>query len=219
MKFHKTHKAGFTLIELLVVLGIFIIITAVVLARQNRFSSDILLTDSAYQVAISVRQAQVYGLSVRGSNTGGSTLDYQTGYGLHFSTPVPLTSYSFFPDLDENGTLGVTSDGVNESSASGFSTLTLNKARISDVCGTTFGSPVCLSSRNINFLDIVYIRPNHAAVITDNLGQSTTNGFYTNLVITVQSLLGDRYKCVTAYSTGQVSVSAPTGSNPSNPCI
>ena len=58
-------KAGFTLIELLVSIAIFIIITSVAVWNNSQFNSTILLTDLGYEIALSVRQAQVYGITVK----------------------------------------------------------------------------------------------------------------------------------------------------------
>ncbi len=56
---------GFSLIELIVVTGIFTVITAVVLANNAQFNNSVLLGNAAYDIALSVRQAQVYGLSTQ----------------------------------------------------------------------------------------------------------------------------------------------------------
>ncbi len=47
------------------------------LANHERFNSSILLDSLAYDIALSIREAQVYGLSVRGINA-----DFQVGYGV-----------------------------------------------------------------------------------------------------------------------------------------
>ena len=58
-------RRGFTLIELLVVMSIMLILTSLFILRQQRFNSSTLLQSLAYSVALSVRQAQVYGTSIR----------------------------------------------------------------------------------------------------------------------------------------------------------
>src|SRR3989338_1063071 len=63
---------GFTLIELLVVTGVIIVVSGVVLANQNKFGGQVLLQNFAYDVEISIRQAQVYGLAVARSGSGGT---------------------------------------------------------------------------------------------------------------------------------------------------
>src|SRR3989344_6228445 len=73
-------STGFTLIELLVVTAIIVIVTSLVLINNNRFGGTVLLQNLAYDMAPSVREAQVYGISVL--SFGG---EFDFGYGMHFT--------------------------------------------------------------------------------------------------------------------------------------
>src|SRR3989344_8294101 len=86
----KLESAGFTLIELLVVTAIIVVVSGVVLANQNRFGGQVLLQNFAYDVALSIRQAQVYGLAVARAGSGG-TATFGTSYGIHFEIDDPST--------------------------------------------------------------------------------------------------------------------------------
>src|SRR5690349_3018843 len=96
---------GFTLIELLVVSAIIILITGTILFRQQGFSSATLLRSLSYSIALSVRQAQTYGISVRESATGSGT--FAAGYGAYFSNNGcglgTANRYSLFSDNNANG--------------------------------------------------------------------------------------------------------------------
>jgi prepilin-type N-terminal cleavage/methylation domain-containing protein len=86
-KLSQLKQAGFTMIELLVVLGIFAVIMGVALFNQASLSSNVLITNLAYETALAVREAQTYGISVK--STASSTLDESTfdkGYGAFFDT-------------------------------------------------------------------------------------------------------------------------------------
>ena len=72
---------GFTLVETLVVLGIFVIVTAIVLVGNNSFNNTILLTNFAYDVALTVARAQSYGVSVKQFGSGAES--FNVGYGVH----------------------------------------------------------------------------------------------------------------------------------------
>jgi prepilin-type N-terminal cleavage/methylation domain-containing protein len=238
-------KRGFSLIELLVVIGIFIIITSVILARQNKFSSDILLTDLAYQVAISIRQAQVYGLGVQAQSS-----NFDIGYGVHFDNVTPNTTYKLFADNDKNGVYNTSGLGFDVSSknrklafAGGalpppdpgdppaipppsggggpgdtiLNTYQVQKGdQIYDVCAVKSGIRSCFRGSNtLSSLDIVYIRPNPDSIIRTN--GDPNSGPYSQAIITIISSLGDRFKCVKVDQTGQVSVYNP--SDPNSPSV
>src|SRR3954470_14945717 len=84
---------GFTLVELLVSIGIFTVITSMAVYSHAQFNGSVLLTNLAYEIGLSVRQAQFYGISVR-QNAASS---FDSGYGVHFDLATP-TSYILFED-------------------------------------------------------------------------------------------------------------------------
>ncbi len=92
------HTRGFTLIELVVVTAIIIVVSSVVLVNNNRFGGVVQLENLAYDVALSVRQAQVFGVSVQRYGSG----DFTSGYGMHFDINDPV-HYEFFADVDKDG--------------------------------------------------------------------------------------------------------------------
>ena len=77
----NNRQAGLTLIELLVVITIVIIMTGVVMANLPAFRSKTELDLIAQEVAITIRQAQVYGVNAK-STGAGSTF---TPYGVNFT--------------------------------------------------------------------------------------------------------------------------------------
>ena len=86
---------GFTLVELLVTLAIITIVLAIILVSQTSFNRSILLIDTAYTVALSVRQSQSLGISGRIFSSTNNT-----GYGIHFDTnSTPINSYKQFADV------------------------------------------------------------------------------------------------------------------------
>jgi len=102
---------GFTLIELMVTISIFTVITTVIIYENSKFNSSVLLTNLAYKIALTIRQAQVYGVSSKkvtvGGVTGGSA--YQRGYGVHFNVndPANKKKFVFFADANDNGKYNV----------------------------------------------------------------------------------------------------------------
>lgn len=96
----STKARGFTLIELIVVSAIILVITTFILLQQARFNSSTLLRSLTYSVALSLRQAQVYGTSVRESAPGSGI--FAQGYGVYFSAGSP-DQYYLFSDNNGNG--------------------------------------------------------------------------------------------------------------------
>src|SRR3989344_4098283 len=92
-------SAGFTAVELMVTVGIFAVISAVVLARFPEFNRNISLRRTVQEVALAIRESQVFALGVRRFGSGESALF--PGYGTHFELVSP-TSFSAFADIDWN---------------------------------------------------------------------------------------------------------------------
>jgi prepilin-type N-terminal cleavage/methylation domain-containing protein len=89
---------GVTLVELLVVLGIIGVLTSVVITSRGSFNKTILLTNTAFDIALTIRSAETFGLGSRA--TIGSIAN--AGYGVHFTaTPTtPGTSFTLFADTN-----------------------------------------------------------------------------------------------------------------------
>lgn len=97
----KNFKEGFTLVEMLAVLAIFAILSSVILWNHRGFDNTVVLTSLAHDVALSIRQGQVYGISVRGDDTRGGRFN-ALGYGVHFDLG-DRTRYILFADEGNPG--------------------------------------------------------------------------------------------------------------------
>lgn len=184
---------GFSLVELIVVVGIFIVITSVVLANHSRFNSSVLLGNAAYDIALSVRQAQVYGLSTQQYSGA-----FQIGYGIRFADP---TSYSLFADGDRDYRYNIETGQDNI-----LKTYTLGRGyTIKRFCGIrSDGSEDCSdNSAALSHLDVAFLRPNPDSTIT-----SDAPVLYSSALIVLQSASGET-RSVTVRSTGQISVTNP----------
>lgn len=191
---------GFTLIELLVVTAIIVIVSAVVLANQNKFGGQVLLQNFAYDVALSIRQAQVYGLAVKGATTT-SNIIFPTAYGIHFDIAKP-TTYDLFADRIQKNGIEDTGENVQ----------TMNIRRgysISSLCIN--GVLPC----NADSIDIIFQRPEPDALISwknsssgshNCLGSSAECATFAKVVLT--SPRGDTMS-VTVNNNGQITVVKP----------
>lgn len=139
---------------MIVVTGIIVIITGVLLVRNSSFGGSIILKSLAYDVALSIREAQTYGISVRQS-TGGN---FTSGYGIEVRTASP-TSYLLYVDSDGNGYYtGSTELVTRYALKQGYG--------ISGLCYTAAGATteVCSGQK----LDITFKRPEPDAYIRVN---------------------------------------------------
>ena len=198
--FENTKKRAFTLIELLVVLAVISIITFVLLVQQSKFDSATVMRGLVYNIALSVRQAQVYGVSVRESGQGSGT--FAQGYGLYFNPGANPQSYVLFADVNNNGQYDVGEASTTFKISNTF--------HLSMVCALYYNggsNPVsdCSNSGNINALTILFKRPNPDASFSTVPAIFGHQDKYTTAYIQVQATNGST-RAIHVYSTGQVSV-------------
>ncbi len=193
INYKPSTNSGFSLIELIVVVGIMIVITSVVLVNHTRFSGAFTLENLAYEIALTVRQAQFFGLNVRGADIGASTT-FETGYGVHFDTSSP-TSFIFFADTDKdhiyNGASDVVVDVYNITQGNQIASLCLDSA-----CSTS-----------VNQLTIAFSRPDPDAYITTGTPTDCGGAYCAEGIVVISSskpTIAD--KKITVTSTGQISV-------------
>lgn len=217
--FFKIPKAtkGFTLIELMVVVAIFAILTTVIMYKNSDFNNSFLLTDVTYDVALTIRQAQVYGLNVKNSGKGTVTQSgFNSGYGVYLdASTIQNNSLVFFADIFPDPSPLVPAptsgnysyDGQNEL----LNTFALTKGyRIARFCAATSANAsveYCSDStigRVLNKLAIVFVRPNPDAYITDSNATSPT--YYSKATLTIVSPDGTKLKTVRVTTAGQISI-------------
>jgi len=207
-------RRGFTLIELLVVLAIITFIMSIVFVNQGTFNKTIILENTAYDIALTLRNAETYGL---GSRVTGNAMN--TGYGIDFnaSTPgafilfadtYPLTGSNSSvlchtpPANDPTGPNAQPGNCVYDSSV-GESVQTYalgNGITISDFCALTGGSWSCAhkNGSGLSTLDIVFARPNPDAFMSAN-GLHAVSVPITAVCVSVSSPQGGmRYISVSA---------------------
>lgn len=205
--------SGFTLVELVVVLGIFIVITTILLVNHTKFNSDIVLQNVAHHVALSVRQAQTYGLSVKGFGTGASA--QFPGYGIYFNKTLPREFYLFADTDNDKNMLNNPTNCVAETDECSEKMVIKSNEYIYAICGDLKDDGVPVFSTiadvsdvsNCNVMDalhIVFTRPDPDAVIS---GYASDTGYtsYSDAEIVVASPNGD-VRTIVVWSTGQISV-------------
>lgn len=96
-KFHVSSEGGFSLLELLIAIVLFGIITGFVLVAYGKVSEQLFMTSLAYETALSFREAQSYGVSVR--QFEGS---FEYAYGIHFRNGIDKR-FVFYADVNADG--------------------------------------------------------------------------------------------------------------------
>jgi len=172
-----------------------LVISSVLLLRQQQFNSSTILRSLAYSVALSIHQAQVYGVSIKQDSAGG----FAPAYGIYMNKNNP-TQYILFADV--NGT------GQYDPSEN-IQTFTLNKGyTIAGFCGMSD-----CTDNAIDWLIIMFRRPNPEACIeTDsNRGPSDygcatgKTSIYSSASIELASQ-GGSTRTITVSSTGEIDV-------------
>jgi hypothetical protein len=196
----------------MVTMAIMVIVTSVMLFNQGKFNSSTILRSLAYSVALSVRQAQVYGTSVLGTSTPQVACNgsysagecYVSAYGVYFNAASP-GQYTLFADLNNNGQYD-TGEAVKVFSLN--TDYTVSKFCVN---GVNNGSNISRCSPSlVNSLSVVFKRPNpDAQFYADFNGTPISGDVYTSANIQLQNT-GDvnnaaDARSVTVTSTGLVS--------------
>lgn len=206
--FKKGSPRGFTLIELLVVSLIIMLITAFVLFRQEGFNNSTLLRSLSYGIALSIRQAQVYGVSVRESAAGSNV--FAGGYGVYFNNNglADSSHYFLFADTNSNG---------RYDSGEQLPRFTIGNGRGTDYLIKSYcvyspgGGHQC--DGTITPLTIYFRRPNPDACFATSLNTTACaaggTSSYTYAYIQLKSFTGTDYRTIKITSTGQIAVCQP----------
>jgi len=186
----KITQKGFTLIEMLVVLAITTILVGVVLFNYRSADSALIMRNLAYEVSLTIRQAQTYGLGVRDSQELNNAFDI--AYGVQFTGPTSgEVNDTFFLFADIYNDSAGQERLCNQSDSSGpctsltsdevLDSLSLTRQiTFDEICGdpSAGGSEICLDAGSP--LNISFKRPNPDATI--NLDGTDMNNVTLTLI-------------------------------------
>lgn len=210
--FRSTVSArGFTLVELLVVSTIILLMTSYIFFQQSKFNSTTLLRSLTYSVALSVRQAQVYGTSVKGTTvaqasctagTYSSGACFANGFGVHIpATGANASTYYIFADLNGDGAYATGEE---------LPVFTLGRGyRITQVCAVPVGGSTCTT---LSALTVYFRRPDPDACLSTNADGKCADGVaavYSRAYITISDSNNSDSRSVKITQTGQISVCTP----------
>jgi len=199
---YRTKDRGFTIIEMVVSLGIFAFMTAFLVAKYGTFNQSVLLTNLAYDTAITIRNAQASALNVQGaaSTTGATSLSFINAYGVHFAGSTPVNQFIYYVNTAPMGSSPAMTYGPGAQTLTVYTMQTGNS--ITSIC-TQQENP-CLSADAATSLDIAFQRPNPDAIITAySATNGTTTPTYAQISITA---IDGSVRMISVRSTGQISV-------------
>ncbi len=188
--------AGFTIIELLLTLGIFTMMTSVVLVNYRSFNNNSGFTNAVEDVYLALREAQVYGSG--GRTAGGTTTcgnpasSFNCAYGVHFVNGSG--SYNFFVDINQNrifdtGT-GELIQTISLGSGTTVTSLWCVRSGTSGACGTSGAS-------------VTFMRPSPDAFISEVSGVSAPANSLNGVEVTIK---GIKTAKVVISGAGQISI-------------
>jgi putative endonuclease len=201
----RKSSAGFTLVELMVSIGIMVMITLIAVSGRAQYDGSLLLTNLAYDISLSIREAQVYGVNVKKSNATITGDQFDASYGVNFSTS-PNDRYYLFADLNENRNY----DGGDQLVRT---YMIKNNNKIAGVCA---GAANC--SPGSGTLNVTFHRPDPEACLSPGpvTGTATSTKYTLTCTektgnkqarITVSSANGLSTRCIKVSSAGHISVS------------
>ena len=202
--FSRFDSRGFTLIELLVSIAIFAFMTALLMAKYGTFNQSVLLTDLAYDVAITLNTARTYGVSVVSVNATSplpGQSQFQYAYGVDFVTATASNGNTnqqmvLFADTTANSIYDGSTDTL-------INTYAIKRgAVISSLCAGVGPGPNCAP---VGQLDVTFKRPDPSAVICVSGISDTCGKAYAE--ITLKGTDGST-RTVSVRQNGQIAVIA-----------
>lgn len=178
-------KKGFTILELIVVIAIMAIMTAIILYNNQDLNSSLLVSNTAYEINLIIREAQVYGLGVK---AGGNTqADFRYSQGVHFDLAYP-TQVIIFSDSNNSGNYN-TGEEIQS-----YNITNKRAGQILSICSPTGNGTGCdpLPPEADNKLDILFKRPNPEPVfsaggangrVNINLGSISDSNFCRSVIV------------------------------------
>jgi prepilin-type N-terminal cleavage/methylation domain-containing protein len=217
---HARISRGVTLLELLVVLTIISILSIIVVLSQRTFNRSILLHYTAYDVALTIRSAQTYGLGSRSEPNQSRNV----GYGVHFSSATP-TSFLLFADAYTDSAsqvmachpVRIDAPADAPDAVPGDCVYQAGSGRDPQVAPYTLGNGMKIKylytyaagnrDAPVATLDIVFARPNTETYVSAGSGAVANYGGLHKACVELESPQGGSAS-IQIQSTGQISVTS-----------
>lgn len=177
---------GFSLVEVLITLAIISVLTVLVMVRYSSFDSAVLLQNQAFEIALDLREAQSYAISVRGEGN-----EFREEYGLYFNKNTQPQEYTFWLDNGDTQPTRYQSDTDTTLEVRGMD----QRFTLQDIC---VNDDTC----GVINLSVSFARPNFDAMIVRGNGNVVNNAEI--VVASVRD--SSRTKTIRITSAGQITV-------------
>lgn len=192
---NNANKRGFGLIELMVSISIMTLVSTVILVKNRSFNNALLLRNQAYEVAFSLRQAQLLAVSGAKEKTGASNQ-----YGIYFDvTAANANRYRVFRDDSNANSNDKGWYNTGDVTIGTLGTLD-NRFVIKDILNSSGDS---LAG---DTFAVTFIRPNFDAYFKTTAGSPASGPVYIKIGPKDGTYVNEPYRLVEITSTGQISV-------------
>lgn len=182
--------------ELIISVAIFVFMTVLLVSKYGNFSNGILTTNMAYDVAITIRQAQAFGLHVRQTNQS-----FSGSYGTYFTkVGAGNTKFTLFFDANKDS---IFTSGPTPGVAPDETLAAYVLKRSSIVQDLKVGTDSNNITAHPDSLNIVFKRPDPDAIITAVTGGSRTIVSYAEVILKGPDATTRK---IVVRKTGQISI-------------
>ena len=201
-KFKKDIQKGFTLMELIVVVAIIAIISTLSMFNGAKLNSAILLSNTAYEIGLIIKDAQISGLGAKVISNNGNATTSNQGIFFNMSAPEKIV---FFADLNKNNKYDMGEEGQI------YNITNKRAGKILSICKVIgSGSQICKTianggdANNLNNLNIIFKRPNPESYFYYNDGSSDRE-YIGSVVVNIGFDTGE-CRSIIIYKTGAIQI-------------
>ncbi len=203
-KYQEHIYTGFTLVELMIVIAIIAIISALTLFNNAKLNSSVLLSNTAYEIGLIVRDAQISGLGAKVSNINdnGNIVATTSNQGIYIDIDK-LEQIIFFSDKNMNNKFDDQSE-INQI----YNIENKRAGKILSVCYLTgdINTAGSCNASNLFKLNIIFKRPNPEAYFFYDNGSPDVVEHKTGFIVINIGFDGGECRSIIVYKTGAVQI-------------